>query len=742
MTGAVELFNRIIADLDPDGSIRAKTKPNAGGDRSPPAASPHAPPLADWELPPLAKRIDRARRYLAKIDPAVEGEGGSCPTFKAARVLVHGFCLDAHTALGLLLTEYNPHCVPPWPVKQLEHKVSEAETKPFAKERGWLLRPKDGGCKVRNNPDGLPADPAPHPDGRATSAPTLNEAEDDPHKLARAVLAGYGTQRRRTLVYWQGEFHEWDGCRYRTVPGHTFRPAVNAVVRRELEAVHTIRLEAFKADGEGDPPKLPKTTDALVGNVLAAMQGMCLVKGVADAPAWLPGVTGSDPRQVVASTNGLVDLPAYAAGESSGVRGNTPDLLNFTSVPFAVDPAAPAPTAWFAFLAELWPDDPESVALLQEWFGYLLTPDTRQQKMLLMVGPPRAGKGTIAAVLRALVGEDNVTGPTLAGLTTQFGLAGLLGKTVAVISDARLSGRADAVAVTERLLTISGEDAITVERKYLPSITVRLAARFVLATNELPHLSDASTALAARWSVLRLTRTFLGHEDKSLLSRLLLELPGIFNWAVAGWARLQRQGRFTTPTASHDLIDDVTSLTSPVAEFVREKCDVGTGRLAEVTELYESWERWCKACGRKEPGTLQSFCRQLRACVHTLRTERPRRNGNRIRCYSGISVKDAIGYGADDRTALDRADEEVVRESDLWSANGPRTVRDGDSPQVPQQQDDSQVGPRWSGYFPELIHKREEGGEEVSGETIEEVRGPRGPTRTASSSVGLREDEL
>jgi putative DNA primase/helicase len=60
--------------------------------------------------------------------------------------------------------------------------------------------------------------------------------------------------------------------------------------------------------------------------------------------------------------------------------------------------------------------------------------------MLLVVGLKRSGKGTLARVLKALVGEDNVAGPTLSSLATSFGLWPLLGKTVAVVSDARLSG--------------------------------------------------------------------------------------------------------------------------------------------------------------------------------------------------------------------------------------------------------------------------------------------------------------
>jgi putative DNA primase/helicase len=69
-------------------------------------------------------------------------------------------------------------------------------------------------------------------------------------------------------------------------------------------------------------------------------------------------------------------------------------------------------------------------------------------------------------VLTRLVGIDNTVAPTLAGLGVNFGLAPLIGKRIAIISDARLGGRADQHAIAERLLSITGEDAITIDRKF------------------------------------------------------------------------------------------------------------------------------------------------------------------------------------------------------------------------------------------------------------------------------------
>ncbi len=83
-------------------------------------------------------------------------------------------------------------------------------------------------------------------------------------------------------------------------------------------------------------------------------------------------------------------------------------------------------------------------------------------------------------------------------------------KTVAIISDARLSGRSDQAIITERLLSISGEDAQTVDRKMLEPVTTKLLTRFTIISNELPRLEDASGALSGRMLVLQLAKSFYG----------------------------------------------------------------------------------------------------------------------------------------------------------------------------------------------------------------------------------------
>jgi putative DNA primase/helicase len=220
-----------------------------------------------------------------------------------------------------------------------------------------------------------------------------------------------------------------------------------------------------------------------------------------------------------------------------------------------------------------------------------------------------------------------------------FGLAPLIGKRLAIVSDARLGGRADQHIIAERLLSITGEDAITVDRKFREAWTGRLQTRFLILSNELPRLPDASGALVSRFIVLLLVNSFYGREDLALIDRLLAELPGILNWSIAGWRRLAERGHFVQPASALDAIQQLDDLASPIGAFVREECETGPGHCVETGRLFEGWERWCARHGRDHPGSAQTFGRDLRAALPWLKVRQPRQGEDRLRFYEGIRLK-------------------------------------------------------------------------------------------------------
>ena len=143
-------------------------------------------------------------------------------------------------------------------------------------------------------------------------------------------------------------------------------------------------------------------------------------------------------------------------------------------------------------------------------------------------------------MLEQLLGRDNVTYQTLNSMAGEFGRWPLIDKKLAVVADARLGSR-NTSAVTETLLSISGGDPQTVNRKNQAFWTGRLGVRFLITTNVLPELRDASRTIASRFILLDLTESFYGREDMQLKDKLTPELRGILNWSLDGLDRLRQQ---------------------------------------------------------------------------------------------------------------------------------------------------------------------------------------------------------
>ena len=445
----------------------------------------------------------------------------------------------------------------------------------------------------------------------------------DPLRLAEHYLKyrAMDSQGRLTLRHWHGEFWRYETGRYRLLS--------EVELRAELYRLLDITVSETQ-DDDGEPQVTPvKVRKQLVTEVIAALPSRNLiVRG--ESPQWL-GESLAPHLELVACRNALLHLP------TDSLWPHTPEYFTTAALPTAYDPNAPRPTHWLAFLHSIWPDDPASIALLQEYFGYLLTPECSHQKALFLHGPTRSGKGTLGKVLRHLFGNDQICSPTLTSLASDFGLQPLLGKTIAIIPDARLGKSTDRARAAEAILSITGEDAQLVNRKHAPALVTYLPIRFVLMSNELPAMRDNSAALASRFLMLHMTRSFYGHEDFGLEARLLRELPGILNWAVAGWRRLRARGRFVQPESGAELLQDFTDLNSPILGFIRDRCAIGAEHSVSRRELFRAWSDWAER-GGYPAGNEATFGRNLRAAVPKLQDARLGPRGQRQRVLRGIAV--------------------------------------------------------------------------------------------------------
>ncbi len=431
----------------------------------------------------------------------------------------------------------------------------------------------------------------------------------------------------RTLYYCSNMFWRWNGVKYVELSEEAMRQNIYAFLRDAKKASDAGYLECF------NPTKFK------VDQIIDALRAVCHHDHhPASGAIWLDGREGPNTQYLISFNNGLLNVEHWLENSLSDLIPHTPLLMNVNSLTFDFDPQAAEPQEWLEFLNSIWSEDQESQQTLQEWIGYCLTHDTKLHKILLIIGPPRSGKGTIGRCLIELLGSFNVIGPTLSSLGGEFGLQPFLNKMLALVSDARLSSKGTNSVIIERLLSISGEDPLTINRKFLPPLTVQLPTRIAMMSNEIPDMRDASGALAKRYVVLTLTKSWLGQEDISLSVRLRAELPGILLWALKELARLQVRGKFIQPASSAQTIEELEAMTSPIKVFIAQRCEFKPQAIVSIEDLFSAWRCWCASTGHPHAGNEQSFGKNLRAAFPKIERTRPQENQTRERCYKGIRL--------------------------------------------------------------------------------------------------------
>lgn len=441
----------------------------------------------------------------------------------------------------------------------------------------------------------------------------------DPMKVARYLEPEFVQNNTHDLVNWRGEWMEWKTTHWAIMDEREIK--ADLYKRTEHAKYMTVKADGTKELIDWAP------TISKIKNLMEAIQSVVLMDPDVTPPTWV----GQEVHDTyISCENCLVNIHT---------REQVPhniDFFNLVTVPFKYDPNAAEPKEWLKFLNSLWAESPDSISLLQEWFGYVLSGRTDMQKMLYLLGPKRSGKGTIARVLTALIGRKNMEGPTIDSLAKDFGLATLVGKTLAVIADARFSGNTS--TTVERLLAISGEDVVEVNRKYRPQESHRLPVRFMIMSNDLPRFKDASAAIVSRFLVLQTGISWFGKEDRGLEAKLNGELTGILNWALDGLDRLLANGRFTEPQEMLDAIEVMEESASPMIAFVRDRCEQGFDHVIPLEDLFNEYTYWAAANGNKALAK-NHFTQELHSAFPEVKQFKPRINGAQVKAYRGLKLK-------------------------------------------------------------------------------------------------------
>ena len=399
---------------------------------------------------------------------------------------------------------------------------------------------------------------------------------DDPLFIAQRWIEQCHTiNHTPTLRYHMHRWVQWDGSKYVVVSPE----AVKGGLYNWLGTCKLMVQVGCKIE-----PRDYMPNKARVGNIFDASTAICPVDG--NAPQWLIPHK-EDLHDIVVFKNGILNTRTFE------MEPCTPDLFSYNGLPFDYDPDADY-TWWANLVSDILGGDKTRIRLLQQWFGYNMVCDTSQEKLMIFLGLPRSGKGTITEALKTVLGPHQVGSTDLDSLAGPFGYESLLGKLAVTVGDLKTCRETSIVGALERILNITGADGVSVNIKGKPAIPhVYLPCRFTISMNMLPALYDHANALMPRLLLLQFPNSYMGREDRSLKSRISKEGQAIAAWSLKGLIDLRSSKKFVE-TGNDQLLHDFRRLNSPMTAFVEDCCEVAPEHFELESIFYYVYKAWCK----------------------------------------------------------------------------------------------------------------------------------------------------
>ncbi len=298
---------------------------------------------------------------------------------------------------------------------------------------------------------------------------------------------------------------------------------------------------------------------------------------------------GCNPDQILVNfANGTLQIDD---GEEHMRPSRKEDLLTYT-LPFSYDPEAECPK-FEQFLARVLPDE-SSCAVLSEFFGWAFIRGLKLEKALLLYGQGSNGKSVLFDVIRAMLGDQNVTTfglSMLSKLENRFQLGSSL-----LNYASEFKGRCD-TDIFKKM--VSGEP-LEARRLYKDPHIMTDYARLAFNVNELPKDAEHTDGYFRRFLIVPFNQRITESERNPDLAREIIaeELPGVFNWVMAGMRRLRETRKFTECGAAKEALQSYIAESDTVVSFITDQCLVPSeDKKVPKDALFQSYRKYCSHNG-------------------------------------------------------------------------------------------------------------------------------------------------
>jgi len=266
------------------------------------------------------------------------------------------------------------------------------------------------------------------------------------------------------------------------------------------------------------------------------------------------------------------------------------DYYSTIRIPYPFDNAASCPL-WIQTLNQILEGNKEKIEILQEFFGYCLTRDTRQRKALLLLGDSNCGKSTILNILRFLVGEMNCSSVPLKKLPNPQHTPMLINKLINIDSEVSMNAQ----EFEDEFKIITSGEPINCNQKFIKSFEFVPYCKLAMAANIFPRITDHSSAFYNRLILIPCEKIFKEKEqDKKISDKLKNELSGIFNWSIEGLKRLRERGTFERKEFMMEAVKDLEDNNNPVNRFLEDHVvvDLENDIFIIKNDLYDNYRKW------------------------------------------------------------------------------------------------------------------------------------------------------
>lgn len=437
------------------------------------------------------------------------------------------------------------------------------------------------------------------------SQPAQSEDEDERERLlteygnACRLIDAFGHDIRRCPSMPGDGWLVWDGKRWKVDDSERIvrlMARVPVILRGDAKKV---RDRAVEESDKDEIERLEKVADAIEAWAKRS-ESRSTIRAAID-------LAKSDPRVLVKKDrldgdrwllnvkNGTIDL------RTGALKPHSRDDLCTRLAPVVYDPGARS-EVWEGFLLRIMEGREDMVGFVRRAVGYSLAGTGREQVFMVCWGDGSNGKGTLIGTMRKVLGDYAAgTNPETFMAKREGGIpndvAALDGPRFVMASETKENKPLDEQVVKG---VTGGDDEVLNARfmrgewfDFVPQLTAWLL------TNHKPIIKGTDKGIWRRIRLIPFLHDFEQdpEKDKGFGARLAAtELEGILAWAVRGCLEWQAGG-LQEPDGVVEATNEYRAEMDIVADFIEDELQHGPNSEIDNTELYETFQKWCKDNG-------------------------------------------------------------------------------------------------------------------------------------------------